>query len=102
MVSNYFNPFIITNVGDNEPLLYVDVNLGQGVPVQRIVVYEGDTADGLADKFCKEYSLNEEMKEKLTQLLKQQMSGVLEKIDEEQASNSSDINNNEWNYYHVI
>jgi len=41
-----------SNNGDKEPLLYVDVNLGQGVPVQRIVVYEGDTADDLADKFC--------------------------------------------------
>jgi hypothetical protein len=42
------------------------VNLGQGVPVQRIVVYEGDTAEGLASKFCLEYNLNEEMNEKLT------------------------------------
>jgi hypothetical protein len=57
-------------LGDGEPLLYVDVNLGQGVPAQRIVVFEGDTAEGLADKFCLEYNLNAEMKEKLTQLLR--------------------------------
>ena len=50
--------------------MYVDVNLGQGVPAQRIVVFEGDTAEGLADKFCLEYNLNEDMKEKLTQLLR--------------------------------
>jgi len=35
------------------------------------------------------------MREKLTALLKQQMSGVLEKIDEEQASSNSNNDMNE-------
>lgn len=35
-------------IGDIEPLLYVDVNLGKEVGTQRIVVFEGDTAEGLA------------------------------------------------------
>ena len=35
----------------NPPLLFVDVNLGANEQ-QRIVVYEGDTAQDLAEKFC--------------------------------------------------
>lgn len=49
-------------------MLYVDVNLGQS-GTQRIVVFEGDTAEGLAEKFSIEYKLDESMKEKLTQML---------------------------------
>lgn len=53
---------------DKEPMLYVDVNLGTS-GTQRIVVFEGDTAEGLAEKFALEYSLDANMKEKLTQML---------------------------------
>ena len=68
-------------------MLYVDVNLGQH-GTQRIVVFEGDTAEGLAEKFAIEYSLDEVMKEKLTLMLQQQIAGVLEKIEEVQSNNS--------------
>ncbi len=74
---------------EGEPMLYVDVNLGNS-GTQRIVVYEGDTAEALAEKFSLEYKLDENMKEKLTQLLESQIAGVLEKIDEEQVSQNSD------------
>ena len=63
-------------------MLYVDVNLGNS-GTQRIVVFEGDTAEGLAEKFAIEYNLDASMKEKLTQMLQTQIAGVLEKIDEE-------------------
>jgi len=43
----------------NPPLLFVDVNLGANEQ-QRIVVYEGDTAKELADKFCQVHDLDEE------------------------------------------
>lgn len=49
-------------------MLYVDVNLGNS-GTQRIVVFEGDTAEGLAEKFSQEYNLDETMKEKLTLML---------------------------------
>ncbi len=49
---------------DGEPMLYVDVNLGNS-GTQRIVVYEGDTAEGLAEKFAQEHTIDESMKEKL-------------------------------------
>ena len=75
-------------------MLYVDVNLGSS-GTQRIVVYEGDTAEALAEKFAVEYNLDESMKEKLTQLLQTQIAGVLEKIDEEQPSQNSEPKENE-------
>ena len=49
-------------------MLYVDVNLGNS-GTQRIVVYEGDTAEALAEKFSKEYNLDEVMKQKLNIML---------------------------------
>jgi hypothetical protein len=53
-----------------EPKLYVDVNIGrQGM--ERIVVYEGDTADSLATDFCVSNGLNMEMQQKLKVLLDQ-------------------------------
>jgi hypothetical protein len=75
-------------------MLYVDVNLGNN-GTQRIVVFEGDTAEGLAQRFANEYHLDEQMKQKLTLMLQQQIAGVLEKIDEEQVSNNSDMQGND-------
>jgi hypothetical protein len=40
---------------ENNPLLYVDVNLGPD-RTERIVVFEGETAEALAEKFTKEHS----------------------------------------------
>ena len=64
-----------------QPLLFVDINLG-GEEQERIVVYEGDTAQNLALIFCQEHNLDEETQVKLEELLEQQMAGVLPKIDE--------------------
>jgi hypothetical protein len=49
-------------------MLFVDVNLGNSGN-KRIVVYEGDTAESCAENFAKENSLDDVMKEKLTQML---------------------------------
>lgn len=62
-------------------MLFVDINLG-GDEQERIVVYEGDTAQNLASIFCQEHNLDEETQEKLEELLEQQMAGVLPKIEE--------------------
>lgn len=59
----------------------MDINLG-GDEQERIVVYEGDTAQDLARVFCQEHNLDEETQEKLEELLEQQMAGVLPKIEE--------------------
>ena len=42
---------------DGNPLLFVDVNLGPG-RAERIVVYEGDTAEQLAEEFTQKHSKN--------------------------------------------
>lgn len=73
-------------------MLFVDVNLGDSGN-KRIVVYEGDTAEGCADKFAAENKLDDVMKEKLVLMLQQQISNVLEKIDEEHSNNSDIIAN---------
>ena len=65
------------------PLLFVDVNLGPN-DQRRIVVYEGDDARVLAKQFCVENDLDEDTQEKLEQLLNQQISSVLQKIDEDE------------------
>ena len=57
------------NDDDVQPLLFVDINLG-GDEQERIVVYEGDTADELAKNFCEEHNLDDETQEKLQDLLK--------------------------------
>ena len=49
-------------------MLFVDVNLGNSGN-KRIVVYEGDTAENLAESFSRQHGLDEAMKEKLTQML---------------------------------
>ena len=53
---------------DKQALLYVDVNLGPNKS-ERIIVYEGDTAEALAESFSKSHGLDENMKSKLAQLL---------------------------------
>ena len=67
-------------------MLYVDVNLGSTVGSQRIVVYEGDTAENLAAEFANRHNLDNQMRDKLVVSLQQQIAGVLEKIEEEQAT----------------
>lgn len=65
------------------PLLFVDVNLG-GDAAERIVVFEGDTAQQLAKRFCDEHNLDDETQQKLEDLLESQISSVLTKIEEEE------------------
>lgn len=75
--------------GEGNPLLFVDVNLGPGRS-ERIVVYEGDTAEQLADEFTKKHGLDGNLKEKLVDLLEKQIAGLLGIIDEEHTSNDTE------------
>lgn len=56
------------NGEETTPLLFVDVNLG-GENSERIIVFEGDTAKDLAQRFCDEHNLDDETQEKLEDLL---------------------------------
>jgi hypothetical protein len=71
------------------PLLFVDVNLGPD-RTERIIVYENDTAVELAENFSKVHNLNNLMKQKLVELLGLEISGILERIDEENSENCSE------------
>ena len=68
----------------------MDINLG-GDEQERIVVFEGDTAHDLAKEFCEQHNLDDDTREKLEELLEQQMAGILPKIDEDE--DSDEINN---------
>lgn len=67
---------------DREPKLFVDVNVAN-FGLKRIIVYEGDSVDSLVADFVKRCPIDEPMVEKLKELLKKQMDGVLERIDED-------------------
>lgn len=68
---------------EREPKLYVDVNVAS-FGLQRIVVYEGDTVESLVSDFVQKCPIDDVMVEKLKGLLKQQIDGVLERIDEDE------------------
>ncbi len=60
----YTNETVRDNIEDSQiiddkkeqlPLLIIDVNIKQGVK-KKIYVHDGDTAEGLAEKFAKEHS----------------------------------------------
>ena len=65
--------------------MFVDVNIGNNETTW-IAIYEGDTAERLADEFEKEHFISQDTKRKLIDLLKIQMNSVLEKIIEEEDS----------------
>ena len=67
------------------PLLIIDVNIRQGVK-KKIYVYEGDTPEGLAQKFALEHNLEEETKNKLQNLIHNHMLRLLTRIEEENQS----------------
>ena len=67
------------------PLLIIDVNIRQGVK-KKIYVYEGDTPEGLAQKFALEHNLEEETKNKLQNLIHNHMVRLLTRIGEENQS----------------
>lgn len=76
-------------IDEPDPKLYVDVNVGKN-KMERIVVYEGDTAESLANKFCETHKLDKNMYDKLITLLDQQIAGVLPKIVEDEDMDDSE------------
>ena len=74
------------------PLLIIDVNIGQGIK-KKIYVYEGDTAEELAQNFAKENNLEEEVKNKLKSLIESHMERLLTRIEEENGPNQRKYKN---------
>ena len=60
-------------VDDRDPMLYIDVNTGKELGVQRITVYPGDTPEQLASDFITRHQLKPELKGKLMGLLEKQI-----------------------------
>ena len=68
---------------DDAPMLFVDVNLGPDKQ-EWIIVYENDTAESLAAEFSERHKLTGTMQQKLVLLLQKEISGLLERIVEEE------------------
>lgn len=68
--------------GEKFPILYLDVNLGKG-KVDRLVIMDGDDPLEISERFCKQHGLSEKKKKKLDNVIKQQLTGMLTRIDED-------------------
>lgn len=80
---------------ESVPLLIIDVNIKQGVK-KKLLVYEKDTPEELADKFAKENNLDNQTKEKLQTLIRNHMQRLLTRIDEENPTSiKSTVNSNQ-------
>jgi len=71
---------------DETPILYLDVNFGNG-DITRIVMYENDKPEEVAEAFCHENGLDFMKQQKLVQIIYQQLESFLEKIEEESEEN---------------
>jgi hypothetical protein len=69
-----------------EPLLYVDVNLGS--TKTRIALYQKSDPERVAIKFVQEHGLDRNILDNLTNLLREQLATALHGIDEEEDSNN--------------
>lgn len=64
------------------PILFLDVNLGKG-KVDRLIIMDGDDPMKVADEFCEQHTLSDKKKKKLKNVIKQQLRGMLTKIEED-------------------
>jgi len=80
------------------PLLIIDVNIRPG-DKKKIYVFDGDTAEGLAEQFSKDNCLDNDMKIKLKALIENHMSKLLMRIDEENHSIISESSSNHFNNF---
>ena len=80
------------NKKEEIPLLIIDVNIGQGLK-KKICVYEGDTAEYLAENFANEYNLDPEMKNRLESLIHNHMQRLLRRDEEENLPNTRKYKN---------
>ncbi len=74
-----------------EPLLYVDVNLGEANGKTRIALYQNSNPEKVARRFVAQNGLDEHILENLISLLKEQLQKALTNIYEEEEH--SDDNN---------
>ena len=70
---------------NERPLLEIDVNLKHGVK-KKVIVFDGDTSEKLAQSFASENGLDDKMKKKLQTLIQRELDKLLQKIPEESCS----------------
>ena len=65
------------------PILFLDVNLGGG-RMERLTLYEGDDPEDVTKKFATKFNLDKKKRTKLFKVVKNQMKGLLTRIEEEE------------------
>ena len=65
------------------PILYVDINLGKD-RVERLTVFEGENPQEVSENFAERTGINDKMKLKLENMLREQLSSILSRINEEE------------------
>ena len=72
-----------------QPLLLVEINLtdmreevSEALKMETIIVFEGDKAADLADRFATQHGLSQRIQNKLTVMLKGHMARILPAINE--------------------
>ena len=62
-------------------MLFVDINLGKN-RVERLTVFEGDNPKEVSKEFAQRTGINEKMRIKLENMLQEQLTGLLTRINE--------------------
>lgn len=82
--SSEINQEIIREVDINQqpfPILFVDINLGKS-RVERLTVFDGDNPKDVSKEFAERTGINEKMRVKLENMLQEQLTGLLTRINE--------------------
>ena len=70
------------SIKKRNPILFLEVNIGENKS-ERIVIYEGDSAEKLAKDFSQKHNFDEIKKEKLLKAIKSHITKILSSIEEE-------------------
>ncbi|CAI2374770.1 unnamed protein product [Moneuplotes crassus] len=73
---------------ENYPILFLDVNLGKD-KVERLVIFDGDDPQTVAEEFCQKNGLEEKKRKKLAKVIKKQLDSLLTRIDEDEDEEES-------------
>ena len=71
-----------SETADEQPVLYLEVNIGADRPQGRLLIFEGDCPEEVVSCFASAYQLTENKRARLLEIVKQQLTRVLEKIGE--------------------
>ena len=75
------------NIREDKELLTITVEIGNGEH-ENIVIMDDDTAEGVAERFCNKYDMNDDLKALFTEQIAQNIEQAREEINLEKYENS--------------